>query len=87
MPAEELGSPHGRLTGRESRPDLDGVTAFRTSELRPGWVPPLPRGRRCSSRPRDVLGRRLPLFRGQSLRPRHLHPIDEGPFTRHQSEV
>jgi hypothetical protein len=32
------------------RPDPDGVTAFRTHELRPGWVPPIPRGRRCSSR-------------------------------------
>jgi hypothetical protein len=31
-----------------AHPDLDGVTAFRTRELRPGWVPPLPRGRRCS---------------------------------------
>ena len=30
--------------------DPDGVTAFRTHELRPGWVPPVPRGRRCSSR-------------------------------------
>ena len=39
----------------EARPDLDGVTAFRTHELRPGWVPSIPRGRRCSSRPRDVL--------------------------------
>ena len=35
--------------------DLHGVTAFRTHELRPGWVPPIPRGRRCSSRLRDVL--------------------------------
>jgi hypothetical protein len=31
-------------------PDPDGVTALRTYELRPGWVPPVPRGRRCSSR-------------------------------------
>ena len=30
------------------RPDLDGVTAFRTHELRPGWVPPIPRGQWCS---------------------------------------
>jgi hypothetical protein len=30
-------------------PDLDGVTAFRTHELRPGWVPSIPRGRRCYS--------------------------------------
>jgi hypothetical protein len=48
IPAGELGVPHSRLTGQ--RPDLDGVTAFRTHELRPGWVPPIPRGRRCSSR-------------------------------------
>jgi hypothetical protein len=30
------------------RPDPDGVSTFRTSEIRPGWVPPRPRGRRCS---------------------------------------
>jgi hypothetical protein len=29
-------------------PDPDGVTTFRTHELRPGWVPPIPRGRWCS---------------------------------------
>ena len=50
IPAEEFGSPHGRPTG-PTRPDLDGVTAFRTHEQRPGWAPPIPRGRRCSSRP------------------------------------
>ena len=37
-------------------PDLDRVTAFRTRELRPGWLPSLPRGRRCSSRPEGVPG-------------------------------
>ncbi len=31
-----------------SGPDPVGVTTFHTHELRPGWVPPLPRGRRCS---------------------------------------
>jgi hypothetical protein len=36
------------LPDETCRPDPDGVTAFRTHELRPGWVPPLPRGRRCS---------------------------------------
>ena len=50
-------------------PDLDGVTAFRTHELQPGWVPPLPRGRRRSSRLSAVLNRRLPLLSGQSLHP------------------
>ena len=42
LPAVELGVPHGRLTGPEG-PDLDGVTAFRTHELRPVWVPPDPK--------------------------------------------
>jgi hypothetical protein len=44
-----IGSPHGRPTDPHG-PDPDGVTAFRTHELRPGWVPRVPRGRRCSSR-------------------------------------
>ena len=47
-PARELGLPHGRLTGHVTVPDPDGVSMFRTRELRPGWVPPMPRGRRCS---------------------------------------
>ena len=29
-------------------PDPDRVPVFRTRELQPGWVPSLPRGRRCS---------------------------------------
>ena len=66
-PGEEFGSPHGRLTGQ--RPDLDGVSAFRTHEQRPGWAPSIPRGRRCSSRPMATHGRRLPLRSGQSLHP------------------
>ena len=37
------------------RPDRDGVTTFRTHELRPGWVPPVPRGRRYSSRSTKAL--------------------------------
>jgi len=50
VPAEELGSPYGRLTGSpEGGPDLDGVSVFHTHELRSGWVPSLLRGRRCSS--------------------------------------
>jgi hypothetical protein len=36
-----------------ARSDLDGVTAFRTHEQRPGWVPSIPRGRRCSPRTGD----------------------------------
>jgi hypothetical protein len=67
LPGEGLGPPHGRLTGQ--RPDLDGVSAFRTHELRPGRAPSIPRGRRCSSRPMATSGRRLPLRSGPSLHP------------------
>ena len=51
------------------RPDPDGVSTFHTCEIRPGRVPPLPRGRRCSSRPDAVPGRRLPFPSAQSLHP------------------
>jgi hypothetical protein len=61
--------PSSRSAYRARSPDLDGVTAFRTHELQPGWVPPLPRGRRRSSRLSEVLNRRLPLLNGQSLHP------------------
>jgi len=67
-------------------PDLDGVTAFRTYELRPGWVPSLPRGRRCSSRPSRFLDRRLPLYRGQSLHPAPASHRAGLRLTRHQRE-
>jgi hypothetical protein len=40
VPARELSSPHGRPTD-PSGPDPDGVSAFRTHELRSGWVPSL----------------------------------------------
>jgi hypothetical protein len=60
-------------------PDPDGVTTFRACEIRPGWVPPLPRGRRCSPQPDAVPGRRLPLPSGQSLRPATT-PTSEAPI-------
>jgi hypothetical protein len=81
LPAGELGPPHGRLTGQ--RPDPDGVTAFRTHELRPGWAPSIPRGRRCSSRSIVAFGRRLPLRSGQSLHPTYF-PSTGSRLTRHQ---
>ena len=46
---------------------LTGVTAFRTHEIRAGWVPPVSRGQRCSSRLSGLLNRRLPLRSGESL--------------------
>ena len=44
-----------------------GVTTFRAHEMRSGWVPPVPRGQRCSSRLGTIPSRRLPLLCGQSL--------------------
>jgi hypothetical protein len=52
-------------------PDPDGVSMFHTREIRPGWVPPTPRGRRCSPGLVHRFGRRLPLHNGQSLNPAH----------------
>jgi hypothetical protein len=52
-------------------PDPDGVSKFHTRETRPGWVPPMPRGRRCSPGLVHRFGRRLPLPSGQSLNPAH----------------
>jgi hypothetical protein len=76
VPARDLGLPHGRLTGRAAtaQPDPDGVSTFHTREMRPGRVPSLPRGRRCSRDRGCVPGRRLPLSNGQPLPPRSCDP-------------
>ena len=70
MPAGELSSPYGRPTARpEGRADPDGVSTFRTLKQRPGWVPSISRGRRCSSRPTTIIGLRLSHLSDPSLRP------------------
>ena len=51
-------------------PDPDGVTTFRAHELRPGWVPSLPRGLRCPHGRQVIPGRRMPPCSGPSLYPR-----------------
>ena len=65
------------------RLDLDGITAFRTHELRPGRAPSIPQGRRCSPRSEDraqpapaASQRHVPRPR---LQPFHLPvaPVDE----------
>lgn len=76
-PPRELGLPCGRLTGHNSRPDPDGITTFHTCEMRPGWVPPVSRGRRCSPDRQEVPGRRLPLSSGQPLHPTYSIPSGE----------
>jgi len=65
-------------------PDPDGVTTFRTYELRPGWVPPIPRGRRCSPGRPMVFDRRLPLPNGQPLHPAGTSHRAEPQMTRPQ---
>ena len=65
-------------------PDPVGVSTFHTHEIRPGWVPSLPRGRRCSP-DRIALSRPAP---AASQRP-VLHPAGTShrrgsPMTRHQ---
>jgi hypothetical protein len=66
-----------------ARPDPDGVTAFRTHELRPGWVPPLPRGRRCSPGQVVSLTGACRSAAASPYTPPQL-PIDGGSLTRHQ---
>jgi hypothetical protein len=66
-PARELCLPHGRPTAAEHGGGPVGVSTFHTHEIRPGWVPSLPRGRRCSSwtgcraRPAPAASQRLSL--------------------------
>ena len=68
-------------------PDPDGVTAFRTHELRPGWVPPVPEDGGAHPRLRRVLSRRLPLHYGKSLNPATTSHHARLRFTRHQTGI
>jgi hypothetical protein len=68
----------------DTRPDLDGVTTFHTHEPRPGRVPPIPRGRRCSPGRPFVSDRRLPLPSGQSPHPATASHRARPQITRHQ---
>ena len=71
------------LPDARSRPDLDGVTAFRTRELRPGWVPSLPRGRRCSPGQVVSLTGACRSTTASPYSPVNI-PSSGGRFTRHQ---
>ena len=65
-------------------PDPDGVTAFRTHELRPGWVPPITRGQVVLIRPGRLPDRHPPLPSGQSLNPATTSHHARLSFTGHQ---
>jgi hypothetical protein len=54
------------LPAMMSRPDLNGVAMFHTSEIRPGRAPPIPRDWRCSLTGVGSTGQRLPHSSGQS---------------------
>jgi len=69
VPAAELRLPHGRPTGRLLHPDPNGVATFHTSEIRPGWVLPLPRGGGVHPDGGTSTTRRLPLRSGQPCTP------------------
>jgi len=62
-----------------TRPDPDGVSTFRTCKTRPGWVPSLPRGRRCSpgQMPCPASACRFP---AASPCTPHPHPTSGAPF-------
>jgi hypothetical protein len=85
-PAEGLGLPHGRLTGRTA-PDLDG--GYRVSHVRATTgvgASCIPRTT-VLSRLSGIPSRRLPLPSGQSLALRYSIPPAKLTVTRHQSEV
>ena len=61
------------------RPDPDGVSTFRTCEIRPGWVPSLPRGRRCSPGQMPCPASACRFSPASPCTP-HLHPTSGAPF-------
>ena len=80
--------PCGRLTGPHHwSPDPDGVTTFRTHEMRSGWVPSIPRGMRCPHGRSWVSGRRMPHHNGKVPVPRSCSHPPRLTMTRHQSRV
>ena len=69
-PAAEFSLPHSRPTRRTfSRLDLDGVVTFRMRQIRPGWMPSVPRGRWCAPARLDPSGRHPPPHSGRPLSP------------------
>ena len=72
-----------RSAYRAAVPGPHGVVAFPTSEMRPGWVPPIPRD--CAALPTGLgsSGRRR-RFPAASPGPRSSNPSAGLPMTRHQ---
>jgi hypothetical protein len=65
-------------------PDPVGVTTFHTREIRPGRVPPISRGRRCSPGRVPSPTGACRFTTASPYSPPALHPISRARFTRHQ---
>jgi len=81
-----LGLRYLRLTANPNKgmADPDGVSVFRTHETRLELGAPCTPGTAVSTRPRSILGRRLPPSNGRSLSSRHRKPSQDVQLTRHQ---
>jgi hypothetical protein len=85
--ARALGLSRVQLTGNHLEqyvPDPDGVPVFHACETRLGLGALCTPRTAVSTRPRSVLGRRLPPSSGRSLSPRTCHPSRRAMITRHQ---
>jgi hypothetical protein len=67
-----------------TRPDPIGIVTLRTYEIRPGWVPSIPRGLRYPHDQRDIASRRTPPSNGRSLHPGTTSHHPRSGLTRHQ---
>ena len=72
------------LPGTSPCPDPSGLPRSTCCEIRPGWVPPVSRGRRCSPGRQISPRPPLPLPSGQPLYPRRHIPSPRASITRHQ---
>ena len=78
-----IGLPAIRADGFDARLDHDGVSTFHSLELRPGWVPSLPRDHVVLSWPVSCLRPpRAPSARGKVLSPRSPSHLPGLPITR-----
>ena len=75
-----------RSAYRHQVPDHDGVSMFRTHEIRPGPGALCTPGTTAPTRPGTIPSRRLPPSSGRSLSPRHHDPPRDVQLTRHQQE-
>jgi hypothetical protein len=76
--------PHGRPTGQQRCPELDGVPTFHTSEKRPGGRPLYPGDRGVLPVEGSLFNRHLPLSSGQSLHPADTFHRRDPNVTRHR---